>query len=105
MRCAAGDSRVELAEVCLKQTWMAGAPLVVIVAAVYRRTTAEYGDRGIRFVFMEVGSVYQNIHLQAAALGLGTTVVGAFDAERAIRLLELPVDHEPLAMMPVGMVG
>ncbi len=103
-QCAEGDLRVELADASLQQTWMVGAPLVVVITAVFGRTTAEYGARGVNFVHMEVGSVYQNVHLQAAALELGTTVVGAFDDERVTRLLGLPADHEPLAMMPVGMV-
>ncbi len=101
----AGDVRAELADAALQQTWMVGAPLVIVVTAVFSRTTGEYGDRGRHYVFMEVGSVYQNVHLQAATLNLGTTVVGAFEDERVARLLGLPIDHEPLVMMPVGKVG
>jgi len=100
-----GDHRAELADAALQQTWMVDAPLIIVIAAVFGRTTAEYGDRGNHYVFMEVGSVYQNVHLQTAALGLGTTVVGAFDDARVARVLGLPDDQEPLAMMPVGMVG
>ena len=99
-----GDHRAELADAALQQAWIVGAPLIVVIAGVFSRTTAEYGDRGVHYVLMEVGSVYQNIHLQATALGLGTTVVGAFDDERVARLLGLPDDHKPLAMMPVGHV-
>lgn len=97
-----GDLRTKLAEASLGQTWIAGASLIVVFTAVFGRTTVEYGEPGINYVIMEVGSVYQNVDLQAAALGLGTTVVGAFSAEHVAGLLALPEDHLPQALMPVG---
>jgi SagB-type dehydrogenase family enzyme len=93
---------VEVADACFEQTWIAGASLVVVITAVFERTTVEYGERGNDYVLMEVGSVYQNLHLQAAALGLGATVVGAFSGERITSVLGLPENHLPQALMPVG---
>jgi SagB-type dehydrogenase family enzyme len=37
------------------------------------RTMRKYGARGMRFVFMETGSIAQNINLAAVALGYGST--------------------------------
>jgi len=46
------------------------------------KTMRKYGDRGMRFVFMESGCIAQNIHLAAVALGLGSVDCGAvFDDE------------------------
>jgi SagB-type dehydrogenase family enzyme len=75
---------------------------VLVVAAVYARTTGKYGDRGVRYALMEVGLVAQNVYLQAEALGLGTTFVGAFDGNAVKDVLGLPDDVEPLAVLPVG---
>ncbi len=75
---------------------------VLAIAAVPERTAAKYGDRGRRYVDMETGHAAQNVYLQAAALGLGTVTVGAFDDAEVARLLGLGAAEEPLYLMPVG---
>ncbi len=97
-----GDRRGELAAAALGQTWMTAAAAVVAIAAVTDRTTAKYGRRGLRYVHIEAGHAAENVYLQAAALGLGTTIVGAFDDERVHRLLAMAPGEEPLALLPVG---
>lgn len=98
----AGDRRGELAAAALGQTWLAAAPAVIVIAAVARRTMAKYGERGIRYVHIETGHAAENVYLQAAALGLGTTIVGAFDDARVHGLLAMAPDEDPLALLPVG---
>ena len=78
------------------------APAVVVIAAVYSRTTGKYGDRGRKYVHMEVGHAAQNVYLQAVALDLGTTFVGAFHDNQVKQTLELPAAEHPLGLMPVG---
>ena len=85
-----------------RQTWMTGAAAVVAFAAVYERTAGRYAARSERYVPMEVGHAAQNVYLQAAALGLGTTFVGAFNDSAVARTLNLPADQRPLGLMPVG---
>jgi SagB-type dehydrogenase family enzyme len=97
-----GDRRGELAAAALGQTWMAAAPAVIAIAAVARRTTAKYGERGLRYVHIETGHAAENVYLQAAALGLGTTIVGAFDDTRVRGLLAMAPGEDPLALLPVG---
>ncbi|MBE0594947.1 MAG: SagB/ThcOx family dehydrogenase [Gemmatimonadales bacterium] len=99
---ADGDRRAALAQAALRQAWVGRAPVVLVVAAEYERTTVKYGDRGVRYAHMEVGGVAQNVYLQSAALGLGTTFVGAFDDEEVGEVLGLPVAHRPLGLLPVG---
>lgn len=95
-----GDLRAELAGAALGQAWVREAPVVLVIAAHYRRTTGKYGERGIRYVHIEVGHAGQNIYLQAEALGLGTVIVGAFSDRRVKELLGL--EGEPLVLMPLG---
>ena len=97
-----GDRRAELAAAALGQDWIAEASCTLVLAAVFRRTTGKYGARGERYVHMEVGHAAQNVYLQARALGLGTTMVGAFRDEAVRRLLGFAEDEAPLAVLPVG---
>ncbi|WP_455212746.1 SagB/ThcOx family dehydrogenase [Kaarinaea lacus] len=97
-----GDFRNAIFSAALQQPWVKQAPIVIIITAKYSRTTGKYGKRGIRYVHIESGSVAQNVYLQAAAIGLGTVVVGAFDDESVANTLRLADDVEPLILMPVG---
>jgi SagB-type dehydrogenase family enzyme len=100
-----GDARREVARVALDQEWVADAPAILVLAAVYERTTRKYGGRARRYVHMEAGHAAQNVYLQAAALDLGTCLVGAFRDAQLKRLLDLPDATEVLGLMPVGNPG
>jgi SagB-type dehydrogenase family enzyme len=97
-----GDLRAPVARASLHQTWMAEAPVMVVITGEYRRCMARYGQRGIRYTHMEAGNVSQNLFLTAEALGLGAGIVGAFDDKALAQVLKLPPAHEPLLVMPVG---
>ncbi len=92
----------QLVGTAIMQSWIDQSALVIVVCADYTRTTSRYGERGVKYVHMEVGHVGQNISLQAVALGLGTTMVGAFHDEQLKQLLRLPGNLEPLYIIPVG---
>ena len=96
------DRRRKLAKAAYGQDWVADAPLIFVISAVYKRTTIKYGARGRRYVDMEVGYVAENIHLQAVALGLGSTSVGAFFDADVGRLVNVARDENPLLIIPVG---
>jgi SagB-type dehydrogenase family enzyme len=95
-----GDLREQLSESALGQRCVAEAPVTVVVTAVFDRTTRRYGERGIRYVHMEVGHVGQNVCLQAETLGLSTVMVGAFRDEVVKGVLKLK--EAPLYLIPVG---
>jgi len=96
------DLRGELARAALDQQCVRTAAADFVISAVYDRTTRKYGERGRRYVHIEVGHVGQNIQLQAVALGLGSVTIGAFRDEGVKTVLALPADHEPLYIIPVG---
>lgn len=97
-----GDRRAELAAAALGQDWIRQAPAALVIAGVYERTGGKYGARAQRYVHIETGHVAQNVLLQAVALGLGGTAVGAFDDGALQRLLQLPADQQPLLVIPLG---
>ena len=104
LNIAEGEIRTELASATLGQKWVEDGALVIVIAAIYERTTQKYGQRGIRYVHIEVGSVAQNVYLQAVSLQLGAVFVGAFYDEEVQRILNMPENEHPLGIMPVGRV-
>ena len=98
------DKRRELAAAALGQRYVQDGAAVIVIAAVYERTTQKYGQRGIRYVHIEVGHAAQNIYLQAVSLNIGTVFVGAFDDDEVKRVLNLPDEEHPLSIMPVGKI-
>lgn len=97
-----GDKRKELYNASLQQDWVKNAPIVIVISAVFERTTSKYGERGIRYVYMEAGHCAQNIYLQCVSLNLGTVTVGAFYDEEVKKILDLQKKETPLYLMPVG---
>lgn len=98
----AGDVRPELSGAALGQDSVKQAAADIVLSAVYQRTTRKYGERGIRYVHIEVGHAAQNLCLQAAALGLGAVTVGAFDDDQVKKLLKMPSEEAPLYIIAVG---
>ncbi len=97
-----GDKRTHLSLAALGQMFIAQAPVDIVIAAVYGRTSWRYGERAERYVHIEVGHAAENIHLQAVAMGLGSVPVGAFSDSQVKNVLSLPKDHEPLYIIPIG---
>lgn len=96
------DLRRRLCRAALEQRMIERAPVTLIIAADYHRTTGHYGQRGVRYVHMEVGHMGQNISLQAVALNLGTVMIGAFRDQEIKEILG--IEEEPLYLIPVGRV-
>jgi len=101
-KVASGDKRSDLAAAALGQQQVARGAVCLVIAGVYERTAKRYKERAVRYVHMEAGHAAQNIYLQAAPLGLGTVVLGAFEDARVKSLLGLPEEENPLYIMPVG---
>ena len=96
------DIRNELCEAALGQSMLKTAPASIFYGAVFDRMTARYGERGQRYVYMDLGHSAQNIYLQAESLQLGTCAIGAFRDSIIKQVLQLPANEEPLYIMPIG---
>ena len=97
-----GDSRMELATAAYKQRWIQDSAALLIFSAIEKKTTWKYGQRGIRYIHIEVGHSAQNVFLQAQSLGLDAAVVGALDDARIKKILNLSNEEQVLYLMPVG---
>jgi SagB-type dehydrogenase family enzyme len=97
------DLRSDLYDAALEQKAVLEAPICIAVTAVYGRTAGKYGvQRSPRYVHLEAGHAAQNILLQAVVLGLGAVPIGAFYDDRVQATLDLPADHDPLYLIPIG---
>jgi len=91
-----------LADAAAGQVFVAEAPVIIIIGAVFERTSAKYGERADRYVHIEAGHAAQNLLLEAVSLGLGAVPVGAFDDKQVSEILGLPADVRPLYLIAVG---
>jgi SagB-type dehydrogenase family enzyme len=97
-----GFDREALVAATFGQDWIATAPACFCIAAVFERTAVKYGDRGHAYVFLEAGHAAESLILQAVALGLATTMVGAFSDDDVARFFCLKPNERPLCLLPVG---
>lgn len=97
-----GDKKEELFRATLEQSSVKEAGAVIVFAAVYERTTGKYGERGRKYVHIEIGHAAQNVYLQVVSLDLGAVVIGAFNDEEVKKIMGMPENEEPLYIMPVG---
>ena len=102
LRISAEDVRMTLAQAALSQLWMASAPVTIVIAGVFSKSTAKYGPRGIQYTFMESGASNQNLYLQAEALGLRIGTVGAFEENAVSSAIKIPAGITPMLLVPVG---
>ncbi len=97
-----GDMRERLSKAALSQPMIKNASVSIVISVIYPRITSKYGKRGIRYAHMEAGHAAQNVYLLGAELGIGTCAVGAFDDEEVRKALKMPVNEDPLYILPLG---
>ncbi|WP_182358539.1 SagB/ThcOx family dehydrogenase [Tomitella gaofuii] len=102
------DHRHALARATLDAAWAAESPALLLLAAdldaAGRAFQAQGRGRGARYCWIEAGAVVQNVHLCAAALGLGTVFLGGIDDD-AMRAAAQPVvgsSRSVLGLLPLG---
>jgi SagB-type dehydrogenase family enzyme len=101
-RRVGGDLAPRVHEAALWQDAVLRAAALIALSAVPERTRARYGERALRYVWMEAGHAAQNVYLQAAALDVGMVAVGAFRDAQLARVLELGPDEVPLYLLAAG---
>ena len=83
-----------------KNEWFVQAPLVIGICGV--PTEAWTRRDGKNYCDVDVTIAMDHLILAAANEGLGTCWIGAFDAQAAREVLELPAGVEPIAFTPLG---
>jgi nitroreductase len=96
------DLRRQLAKAA-GQSFLAEAPVCIVVCADPERSASRYGQRGRElYCIQDTAAAIENILLAATGYGLGTCWVGAFDEEAAAGILELEQNLIPVALIPIG---
>ena len=83
------DLAERMVEACLGQKMVRQSGATFVWVADRRRMSWRYGERGVRYLFLDAGHVCQNLYLAAESIGAGACAIGAFDDQRVNGLLGL----------------
>lgn len=95
------DLRQKVSQAASGQTWMAGAPVIVVACGFPEKAYQHMGGRASS-VEVDVAIALDHLILAAVAEGLGTCWIGAFDEAAVKLLLHVPRGVKVVAMTPLG---
>lgn len=84
----------EMARICLGQRMVSDCAAAFIWTAVVERMAYRYGQRGYRYLYIDVGHVGQNLYLAGESIGCGVCAIAAFDDDRMNHALGLNGEDE-----------
>ncbi len=73
-----GTYNYAFGEALLGQEWVRASAVLLVLSAVFPRTTSKYGERGYRFALLDAGHIGENIYLMATAMELAVVGIGGF---------------------------
>ena len=92
-----------LAEAAFGQSFIAGAPVLLVVCAVPYESAERYKERGATlYALQDTAALTQNILLASHALGYATCWIGAFNEDEVSKIVKVPEEMRPVAMIPIG---
>ncbi len=97
------EMKEQLAAAAGGQTFLAQAPIVLVVCAVPQESAERYGERGRElYAIQDTAALVENLLLAAHLLGYSTCWIGAFNEELVVSALSIPMAMRPVAIIPVG---
>ena len=97
------EQKKGIAHACMDQQWIATAPVIVVVLAEPDKQKRLYGLRGEGlYTVQDCAAAIQNMLLMAHALGLGSCWVGSFNEEALRRVMFIPEEIKPQAIVTLG---
>jgi len=98
------DLATDLARLSARPTLVQRAPVTLIFSSVFRRTSFKYRARSYRYTLLDAGHLLVQAALSAAALGLTSQALAAFDDRQVNALLGLHETREGVvALLPLGL--
>ena len=91
-----GDFHKQLYENLLGVELMPGADIALLITSDLSRTMTKYGERGYRFILIEVGHLAQNVSLVCETLGINSVCLGGFYERGLSDLLSTDVRRQPV---------
>ncbi len=103
---ASGAFGDDLQRACLGQDMLSTAAAVFAWSVAPDQATQKYGERGHRYVLLDLGHACQNLYLAATALGLGCCAIGAYRDEQVNSVFSVGgISARVLYMATVGIAG
>jgi nitroreductase len=95
-------SKKRLAKAAFGQAFIEEAPVVIVVCANQNRIR-NYGTRGAQlYCLQDSAAAIEHILLYVVSKGYGSCWVGAFDEREASKVLSIPDNIRPIAILPIG---
>jgi len=95
--------RTAVAQAAREQSFLAGAPVLLVFCTHAERSAKRSGRRGETLYTIQDATIAATFAMLAAtARGLATVWVGAFDPEEVARIAGAPPGVEPVAILPLG---
>ncbi len=86
-----------------KDKWIQKSSCLIIITAVFKRTTVKYKNRGYRYILIETGHLSQNIYLNASVLNIGCCACGGFVDDQLNNFLDIDgVNEATLYVLGIG---
>ncbi len=97
------ETKNRIVGLCEAHEWMSSAPVLVVACADLHKIGKYYGARGeALYAVQNLAAAIQNMLLKAYDLGMSSCWVGNFDEESLIRMLNIPSDARPQAIVCLG---
>lgn len=85
-----------------RQGHIAKSSHVLVLMADLSRVPGSTEDTKLWWAHSTAGTIAENVHLMAAARGIGTGIVAGIQVDEIRRALSLPMEAVPLYVMPLG---
>lgn len=96
-------TKKKLCQASLGQSQVEDASVLIIVCANTSRSVSRYGKRGTDFYSIIDGAFASMIILLSAVNeGIGASFIGAFEDNRIVKILGLPVHVKPIGIIALG---
>ena len=96
-------TKKKLCQASLGQSQVEDASVLIIVCANTSRSVRRYGKRGTDFYSIIDGAFASMIILLSAVNeGIGASFIGAFEDNRIVKILGLPVHVKPIGIIALG---
>jgi len=91
--------REKMIEACCNQKFVGQAPVVIVACTTDDKRIMR---SGYQCCAVDVTIAVDHMTLAAAALGLGTCWIGAFERDKVAKVLGLPSSVQPVHVLPLG---
>ncbi|MDR3583976.1 MAG: SagB/ThcOx family dehydrogenase [Desulfosporosinus sp.] len=83
------DIADKITKACLNQNFIKSSAVTFIWVAVPYRMNWRYGERGYRYLYLDVGHVCQNLYISAESINCGTCAIAAYSDDELNQILGL----------------